>query len=104
MIDTFLAKFRASMPGYLDKLRSELDSGSADSVRAAAHAIKGMAANIGAEQVRQAAVTLEAAAKAGKLTELAVLQGCLLQAYEIFDRETSPDGSDCRHDLVPSAA
>jgi len=92
LVDTFLAKFRASMPGYVDKLRSELDSGGTDAIRTVAHAIKGLAANIGAEQVRQTALDIETAAKAGDLTGLGVLHGSMLEAFETFVRETSPGG------------
>jgi PAS domain S-box-containing protein len=91
MVDMFLGKFRAGMPGYLDKLRYELDSGSPEKIQAAAHGIKGMAANIGAEQVRRAAVDMELAAKAGDLARMKVLQGGMTEAYELFVSETAPD-------------
>jgi CheY-like chemotaxis protein/HPt (histidine-containing phosphotransfer) domain-containing protein len=93
LVDIFLNKFRAGMPGYLDKLRSELDSGRADAVRAEAHAIKGLAANIGAEQVRQAALDIEMAAKAGDLEHLEALWSCMTKVYEIFVIETAPDAT-----------
>ncbi len=91
LVDMFLGKFRAGMPGYLDKLRSELDSGNLEKIQAAAHGIKGTAANIGAEQVRQAALDMEIAAKAGDVARLGIVMSCITEAYEAFVRETAPD-------------
>jgi CheY-like chemotaxis protein/HPt (histidine-containing phosphotransfer) domain-containing protein len=88
LVATFLAKFRAGVPGYLAKLQTELDSGTAGTVRAAAHAIKGLAATIGAEQVRQTAADMETESIAGDLAEVKLLQVCLLEACETFMKET----------------
>jgi two-component system, sensor histidine kinase and response regulator len=88
LVDTFLAKFKAAMPGFVDKLKNELASGRADAIRAAAHTIKGLAANIGAEQVRQAALDMETAVTAGNLAGLGEPLNCLLEAYDTFLRET----------------
>jgi len=93
LVDTFLGKFRTSMPGYVDKLRSELDSGSTDAIRSVAHAIKGLAANIGAEQVRQTAFDIETAAKAGDVVGLGILHDSMIEAFDTFVRETAPDAS-----------
>jgi CheY-like chemotaxis protein len=93
LVDTFLTKFKNSMPGYMDKLRSELDSGNVVAIRATAHTLKGLAATIGAEQVRQVAVDLETAAIADDLIELNVLQGSLREVYETFARETEAGGN-----------
>jgi len=88
LVATFLLKFKASMPGYVDKLKSELASGSADTIRAAAHTIKGLAANIGAEQVRQKAFEIEMAVTADNQTGMEESLNRLLEAYEIFLKET----------------
>jgi PAS domain S-box-containing protein len=91
LVARFLAKFRVAMPGYLDKLRAELESGSADAVRATAHAIKGLAANIGAEQLRQVALDMEMAAKAGDFARLALLMECLTASCATFAEATAPE-------------
>lgn len=87
MVEVFVGKFLSGMLVQMDKLRSELDVGSVDAVRAVAHAIKGLAANIGAEQLRQTALDMETAAKVGDLENLAALHSCMLEGYETFARE-----------------
>jgi len=93
LVDIFVSKFLSGMLVQLDKLQAELDCGSVDTVRAVAHAIKGLAANIGAEQVRQMAIDMETAAGAGDLAGVAALHGCMLEVYEAFERETVADKS-----------
>jgi HPt (histidine-containing phosphotransfer) domain-containing protein len=93
LVDVFVNKFLSGMLVQLDKLQAELDCGSVDKVRAVAHAIKGLAANIGAEQVRQMALDMETAAGVGDLAGVATLQGCMLEVYEAFERETVGDKS-----------
>jgi PAS domain S-box-containing protein len=93
LVETFLNKFRTSMPGYLDKLRIEVDSGVAEKVKAAAHAIKGLAATIGAEQVRQAAFEMETVAKTGDLTNMWALFDGLDDAYKVFVSATVSGGA-----------
>jgi CheY-like chemotaxis protein/HPt (histidine-containing phosphotransfer) domain-containing protein len=88
LVDKFITKFKSSMPSYLDKLHAEITSGSANSIKAAAHTIKGLAANIGAEQVRQAALDIEMATKSVDHIELETLERLLMEAFETFVSET----------------
>ncbi|BCS52703.1 Hpt domain-containing protein [Geobacter sp. SVR] len=90
LVDIFVAKFRAAIPAYVDELRSTLETASIDAVAAVAHAVKGLAANIGAEQVHQVAAAMEVAARTGDTGSLTALHSRLLMACEIFARETSP--------------
>jgi len=89
MVDMFLAKFRKSMPEYLEKLRAEVESGSPESIRATAHAVKGLAATIGAEQIRQTAVDMETASKNNDQSPLVRMMGRLDEEYENFVKETT---------------
>jgi len=84
LVDPFLAKFAASMPGYLDRLRGACPDGE----RGVAHTIKGMAANIGAVQVSQAAGQLEDELKRGTSDQIAQLKENLIAAYGKFITET----------------
>lgn len=98
LVDVFLRKFKASMPGYVGRLQSEVDSGNVEAVRASAHTIKGLAATIGAEQVHRAAIDMETALKANDLARLEEIQVSMVAAYQAFVRETAP------HDTAESAA
>lgn len=71
------SEFFAELDPRLQALRTGLEQGRADLVDSAAHAIKGSSANLGAEDVRQVARTVEELARASKLTEIEPLLGRL---------------------------
>ncbi len=60
--------FLADIPDQLGSLRKSLESGDASAAERQAHAIKGAAANVGGERLRQTALAIETAAGAGNLT------------------------------------
>jgi CheY-like chemotaxis protein/HPt (histidine-containing phosphotransfer) domain-containing protein len=91
LVEIFLGKFRTAMFDFMEKLRTEMASGNTDKLKTLAHAIKGLAANIGAEQIRYVAVDMELAAKAGDLVRLYEMMGSMSEAFDIFIRETAPD-------------
>ncbi len=66
----------------LSMLKSGLAESRADLVDTAAHAIKGSAANLGAEAVRECARTVEELARASRLSEIEPLLGRLENELE----------------------
>ena len=89
LVDSFLVKFKKRMPSLLDTLRIEVDSGDIEKLQSIAHAIKGLAATIGAEQIRQAALEIEMAAKSGDTECQKALLTSLSEAHENFVKVTS---------------
>ena len=64
-----LQAFLADAPLQLDQLRARLAEQDAPGARLCAHTLKGAAANVGGEALRQAASAIETAAAAGGLAE-----------------------------------
>ncbi len=67
LIPKFLALFFKGIGPAIDDLAAAIDAGDRERVRDAAHAIKGSAANIGAQRVWQTAAAMEASAKDGDI-------------------------------------
>jgi signal transduction histidine kinase/DNA-binding response OmpR family regulator len=63
LAQTVMGGFLEDIPKQIDKLRGYLESGDTPAVVRQAHTIKGAAANVGGERLRQAAFTVEQAAK-----------------------------------------
>ena len=61
--------FLADVPGRLGELRDALDAGDASRVAAAAHGIKGAAANLAAEGIRRVAFDLEMKGRNAELAD-----------------------------------
>ncbi|CAA7627115.1 response regulator [Magnetospirillum sp. UT-4] len=61
-----VASFQTSLPNRLRDIRVALDAGNAAAVAAAAHSLKGAAANLGYLRLARATGAMEAAAKAGE--------------------------------------
>jgi CheY-like chemotaxis protein/HPt (histidine-containing phosphotransfer) domain-containing protein len=66
-----LDKFTVSVGPEMERLEQSLCEGNLDNTAQGAHLLKGMAANLSAHGVRQAALELEHACKAGRLDEAA---------------------------------
>lgn len=62
-----LTKFRAKVPGMFDQIAAAAAAGDAAALGQAAHALKGSAANLAADEVRDLACRLEAAGHAGSV-------------------------------------
>jgi HPt (histidine-containing phosphotransfer) domain-containing protein len=62
-LDRLFEVFLAEEPGRLARIKSALDSGDAEGVRFLAHALKGAAATMGMERLRDACRDLEFAVK-----------------------------------------
>ena len=67
LADTVLEGFLEDAPSQLEKLQTRLREADASGIRAQAHALKGAAATVAAEGLREAALALERAASDGDL-------------------------------------
>ena len=65
-----VAEFLGMLPEQLGSLRAGIENGDATTVERAAHTLKGAAANIGAEKVRDTALHLEEIGRAGELSAI----------------------------------
>jgi HPt (histidine-containing phosphotransfer) domain-containing protein len=69
-------------PGMVADAKRAVDRGDAEAVRRAAHAVKGMAANLGAKAAAAAALRLEDLGRAGDLAAAAAASDDLAAAVE----------------------
>lgn len=67
LVATLLRMFLANTPGDIEKLKDAVAGGDAAAIRAAAHFIKGAAANLCASEINAAAFEIEQAAIRGKV-------------------------------------
>jgi len=67
LAEHIISAFREDIPGRLEALARALQDQDAPGVVLQAHTIKGAAANLGAEQMREIAGVIEAASNAGDL-------------------------------------
>jgi CheY-like chemotaxis protein/HPt (histidine-containing phosphotransfer) domain-containing protein len=77
MVAGVIAAFLADAPGRIRTIRETLASGDADGLAAAAHALKGAAANIGAARLQTLLHDIESRAREGRLASTAGSIGAL---------------------------
>ncbi len=87
LVDLVLASFVEEAPELFLKLQTAVEDGMTDDIKSCAHAMKGSAANVNAERVRQIAMALEQAAGQGETALIKSLTGDLEKAFEEFRRE-----------------
>ncbi len=88
LINIVMDSFLQEAPELLENIKNAIDRDDAESVRSNAHALKGCAANINAQCLKNAAMTLENYAKEMNLQYFASGFETLTREYEIFIRET----------------
>ena len=81
--DRILSRFLDSTPQQIESVRQSLNAGNATAAKRTAHALKGAAANVSAEQLRRVAFELEQAANAGNLE---AANGHLAELQSQFER------------------
>jgi CheY-like chemotaxis protein len=74
--------FIADMPNQIESLKQAVDSQDAEQIAAMAHKIKGAAANMAAEQMREIALDLELSAKEGEIADAEDKAQALSAAFE----------------------
>jgi len=77
-----IAGFLHDVPTKLSRLRGMVDAGDGAGVRAQAHALKGAAATLAAEALRDAAMEMQEAGAAGNFSDTAVLLPLLENRFE----------------------
>ena len=73
MLEEFLNLLLEQSDGDLPSMSQAIDAGRADDVEHIAHSLKGAAASLSAERVREVAFNLEKMGRAGDLSQAAVL-------------------------------
>jgi len=73
IIKQIIAGILQSMPKMIDELRQYITDGDIDNTRRLAHTIKGAAANLGCELLRQAALKMELASKSDDMKKVSEL-------------------------------
>jgi HPt (histidine-containing phosphotransfer) domain-containing protein len=68
LLQEVIELFLEDMPKQVSLLQQHLDAGNVEEMGRTAHGVKGAAANIGAERVREAALLIEEAGKVGDLS------------------------------------
>ena len=81
-VSDLITVFRESMETELARIEAALTAGDGETIRVAAHTIKGMAANLGVPEARDAAADLEAAARSGDSDQWSPTSARLIKIYE----------------------
>ena len=87
-----LRGFLQDVPCQLKKLRERLDDSDAPGARLQAHALKGAAATVAAENLREIALAMEQAGRAGKLDGCGQLLPSAVQEFERFQSAVDREG------------
>ncbi len=90
LADRLVREFLADTPSQLRILRKLLEDGDAESARRQAHKLKGAAANLSAEALREVALHAEQAAMAGQLNQVAELLASMEGEFERVRRVLQP--------------
>lgn len=89
---TVVNRFMQDVPTQLNALRERLEQADAQGTRLQAHTLKGAAATAAAEDLRDIALTIESAARAGKLGECGGLVRAAAEEVERFKRAVVREG------------
>lgn len=95
LLDRILSLFEKHAPPSLEQIAALIDAGDSKALVEAAHSLKSMSANIGAERLAEFCGDMEKAAKAGAVPEdpraLNIVFGETLDAVRMFKAVLSPD-------------
>ena len=89
MLGRFVDMFSKNVTGYMELLRSAIESGNCEQIRIQAHTIKGAAANIAAGQLSETASAMEVSAREGSLSGATELFPQLVDRLDVFRHEVS---------------
>ncbi|WDP93075.1 MAG: response regulator [Desulfobacter sp.] len=84
LVAVVLESFFQEIPDLFDSLDSAVEENDAEAIRSAAHSIKGSAANVNAEQLKETAFELETAAHSGDLGGAAELLALMKNQFNRF--------------------
>ncbi|OGR31220.1 MAG: hypothetical protein A3J80_08960 [Desulfobacula sp. RIFOXYB2_FULL_45_6] len=86
-VELVLESFFQEAPEFLEKIGNAIDNKNMEDIRSNSHALKGAAANVNAELLRQAAMEMETLAKNGILESFVTQFQILQEEYQRFMRE-----------------
>jgi HPt (histidine-containing phosphotransfer) domain-containing protein len=89
MITMVLDAFFQEAPELIAQIRLAIAGNDAEGVRSAAHALKGSAANVSADLLRNAALRLETSAKEGSVNQFSLYHEMIQTEYNIFVQEAT---------------
>ncbi|MCF8044779.1 MAG: response regulator [Desulfarculaceae bacterium] len=89
LIRTVIDSFLEEAPDTLDRMKSALADNDADSVKNLSHALKGSAANAGAERIREAALEMEKSAGKGEIDRVGDILSTMEDQLNHYIEETS---------------
>lgn len=89
---TVVNRFKQDVPAQLNTLRERLEQADAEGTRRQAHTLKGAAATAAAVDLRDIALAIESAAKAGHLGECGGLVRAAAEEFERFTRAVVREG------------
>ncbi len=92
LASTVVNRFIEDVPAQLDTLRERLEQADAEGTRRQAHTLKGAAATAAAGDLRDIALAIESAARAGKLGECGALVRAAAEEFERFMRAVAREG------------
>jgi len=87
LMDMVVASFLEEAVQVFERLKDAVDKAQMEDIRSCAHALKGTAGNVNAEQVREAALILERAAESGDRDRVSRLTASLMAAFDAFKHE-----------------
>lgn len=86
----FLGFFDEDMPKLVAQLNAGITEQNADTIERAAHSLKGLSSNLGADAVTAAAGRVEKAARSGDLQDIASLAEQVLQELDCLMLALAP--------------
>ena len=89
LIRSVIDSFTAEAPDTLERMKKAVADNDADSLKNLSHALKGSAANAGAERIRQAALGMENAAAKGEIDRVAGMLDTMEDQLNQYMEETS---------------
>ncbi len=84
---TIIEIFLLDFPKQIEKLEQMLENGNLQAIECQAHTIKGEAANMSGEALREAASTMEKASKAGDIEAVRLCMHDLVARFERLKNE-----------------
>ena len=89
LIQVVLDAFLEEAPELIVKIKTALDNGDTDLIKAHAHALKGSAANVNADILKEMALRLEQDANQGELVSISQIFSDIEEEFHTFSKEAT---------------
>ncbi|MBW8184248.1 response regulator [Shewanella sp. NR704-98] len=87
LFNSILHLFNEDMPSRMEALEHAITADNLDAIRQVSHTVKGVAANVGGELLKEKAAIIELAAKQGELSKAKAEHPALILAYQELKQE-----------------